>query len=1134
MQRLYLHKSIQELEELVNCSKDPSTLTLLAEELKYRKTPRAKALINYIQSLSLEIVGAHTELLIDISEPCFSIGMTLSDNEIEIKLAQEIPEKIEVHDLEKFYKENSLDLTNPVVARLAGWCALEALSPQTYQKPESLGKEGQQGVANLADGLPWLKDERPRKNYTLYYEVILGAIDMDIADTKLADAFGQTEEKQRPSKNKAVIASILVDKNGYPVPDACAISSFAWALPLTLKRKLEVLNNWPQIEDKLKSYLYNACSPKDKEGRVLPLTSATIFQVYEWLLEQLQIPKELASRPEFCLRQYHYYKSKEAPECSVLNSFFIEDLQTTLSCYLDGSTGKGLKQYIGEEQPNNSYDLLKNIDALEQVLSPNIMPVGKWPMGSDRALALLQQAAVNIITHKNHPIISVNGPPGTGKTTLLRDIIADIIIKRATALSEFADPLHAFETSGVKIPAGDKGFWQVYKLDPKIKGYEILVASSNNAAVENISHELPDKKAVAREEATYFRTISNAIAAANQENETENGISNEPIESWGLIAAALGNMKNRTKFWKVFWWHEDAAMRLYLKAAKGNKKASEEKSDKITESKIPSVIINEDVPENRDISQKKWEKIRKEFSLLQQEIKDELAAVEEVRMLCIKLRQEKLGLKQASQNFIQAGEKLSALMPPEHAFARGWPDIMANLEGLIHSFIQNKQNHPAWYHKVLPFAKGKNWRLLHNAYRTYCLQHTQVKASLHKIETKKIVCGKHLIDEAFFERSHQEKQTATPWLPESLHKKREDLFLLAMKVHKAFIDVAAQKILHNLSVLSSPANLPIADRKDLMGELWSTLFLVVPVLSTTFASVKSMLGDLPPESFGWLLIDEAGQASPQYAVGAIMRAKKTVIVGDPIQIPPVVTLPEKLVTQVLNHFCVNSERWAAPKASAQTLADHASHYKSFFETDIGNRMVGIPLLVHRRCENPMFSISNEVAYNNYMVSQVKETDGGEIRRALGSSQWFPINGQADTKWCPDEGELVIQLLKKLQDHNIQKPDIFIVTPFRIVADEMRKRLRKEKALLQALGLDTESFAKKCVGTVHTVQGREADSVILLLGAPNASQNGARRWAATPENLLNVAVSRAKRNLYVVGSRDAWARIGSFSILSKHL
>ena len=54
---------------------------------------------------------------------------------------------------------------------------------------------------------------------------------------------------------------------------------------------------------------------------------------------------------------------------------------------------------------------------------------------------------------------------------------------------------------------------------------------------------------------------------------------------------------------------------------------------------------------------------------------------------------------------------------------------------------------------------------------------------------------------------------------------------------------------------------------------------------------------------------------------------------------------------------------------------------------------------------------------------------------------------------------------------------------------------------------------------------------IVLGAPLDTSVGARGWAGHPPNLLNVAVTRAKHRLYVIGSRDAWKTFGEFSICS---
>jgi superfamily I DNA and/or RNA helicase len=106
--------------------------------------------------------------------------------------------------------------------------------------------------------------------------------------------------------------------------------------------------------------------------------------------------------------------------------------------------------------------------------------------------------------------------------------------------------------------------------------------------------------------------------------------------------------------------------------------------------------------------------------------------------------------------------------------------------------------------------------------------------------------------------------------------------------------------------------------------MWASLFLVVPLVSSTFASVGGMLGAVLPETFGWMLIDEAGQGPPQAAVGAIMRTRRSIVVGDPLQIEPVVTLPDVLTQEVCRNFDVDPNQFNAPEVictSVQTLAD---------------------------------------------------------------------------------------------------------------------------------------------------------------------------------------------------------------------
>ncbi|RMB01493.1 DEAD/DEAH box helicase [Eilatimonas milleporae] len=1122
MTRPYFQTSISELEKLAHELSDPDDLQKIAEELSHRKTLRARKLA---QVLDKQIGDAPKKATATQPQPSGTTTDTLKPL-----------------DLSHYYSKSSLDLSDPIIARLANWIAAEALSPQSYKRIDDLTSGDKSRIAKLGPALPWTLNERSRKNCKLYYEVILGAVDLNMATGELVKTFGQDEEKDFNAQSYAVIASVLVDKTGCPVEeDAVSISSFAWALPLSLNKEFEKLSTWPQIETLLKGHLEKFLCRMDHEGNPIPLTHDIISKAHSYFIEQFSLPLRMVSAPEFAVRIYHSFKAQTLPEGSLLNSFFIEDLADTIEKYRKGETGEALERYLGVKPPAETYDLLNDPSALEAAVAPQKIPPSRWPVGEKRALVLLQQAAVNI-TKQELPdtgIVSVNGPPGTGKTTLLRDIIAHAITDRATAMCKFRDPENAFTASGEKTRSGGKGFWHIYELDKHIKGHEILVASSNNSAVENISHELPDQRAISSDQAQYFKTVSDAIFRSLKENREGDDVE-PPIQSWGLVAAALGNMKNRSKFQQVFWWDDDAAIRLYLKAAKGDNVVTEIKDDdtgKVIERKTPAIVMNETPPVSPAVAKQQWLQARKQFIDLKNEIEYDLEEIEQVRQLCLQMLKERTFLLRLKDQTASVGDQLSRIMPPEHLFVDLWLDVERDFQQNLTALMSNKRARPSWFQRLPFFAKGKLWQSLKKSYSAYMHQANRLRALQKKIDEKRHLCGDGMMDLGFFQKTHEAKQIVAPWLPEHLQKKREDLFVAALDVHKAFIDASAQKMLHNLSVLMntfSAGGFADPKKQALMNELWSTLFLAVPVVSTAFASVRRMLGNLPIESLGWVMIDEAGQAVPQAAVGAILRAKRAVVVGDPIQIVPVVTLPERLVIEISRHFGVDPDIWAGPKASAQTLADQASKYQSSFSSDTGDRHVGIPLLVHRRCENPMFTISNDVAYNNKMVTQVKPSDGGAIRAALGPSGWFSVDGDASSKWCPEEGEKVVELFQKLNACSIKRPDIFIVTPFRIVAQEIRRRLRQERSLFEAMQMDVDQFTKKCVGTVHTVQGREADTVVFLLGAPKASQNGARRWAGSPENLLNVAVSRAKKNLYVVGSQGAWSGAGSFATMAKYI
>lgn len=1110
-------------------------------------------------------------------------------------------------------------ISNRPEAILEAWSSIEVLSPPAFDRPQSLAGGDLSRVAKLELTLPWERGERSRPNYKMYYQIVLGSVEIEPAIEALVERFGDSRAERPPTRGNAVLAAIVVDKSGKLVEEsAVGVSSFGWGLMTALRGDLADLARWADVEKQLNSLVEKALAPpgtgdEETDWRSEPLTQEVIDRAYRALITSLSIPSEWIHPPAFAIRSYVYFKDPNPPEPLLLNSFFINDLATAKGLFSTGEATHNLKAYLGAWVPANRKNLLEDRSALEDSVKPHSTPLARWPSNDRHSLALLQQAAVNLAFSATDPegILGINGPPGTGKTTLLRDVVANVVAERAFALTAFTDPEAAFEHSGEKLMVG--GSWlHLYKLNPNLRGFEMVVASSNNKAVENVSAELPGLTAIAKDapHLRYFKTLSDAIHDG---------------DTWGAIAAVLGNAQNRAKFKQTFWWDEDRGFNNYLRAAAGTRQEVqiENPDSGEMELRMPAIVQAENPSDSKEDALRRWKLACDRFKDVREKCLAWIAWLESLRTDLEKhsiLEKQKQSTQNAevrasaresatrrlleqSQTQLRAIEhELTALEAKDAELATirseakdartQLAEAEASLKlhetakpGAIRQLF-NRKCLPEWHYRLqklksavdsaaqlhgltanrlkqgetacgselvrLPDLRSnyrralvsfqdaeKQWQNEAAAHQNARFQAEEASTALTRLlERLAEARSKHgvtFLDSAFWDSGHSTCQVSTAWFPKQAQLARDELFIAAIQLHKAFIDAAAKPIRNNLGALMnvfSSQSLPTAAKQALLADLWATLFLVIPLVSTTFASVQRMLGRLPLSGLGWLLIDEAGQAVPQAAVGAIMRARRIVVLGDPIQIEPVVTLPDVLTQSVLRRFGVDPDRFGAPVGSVQTLADAASPVMAEYSTKHGSRYVGVPLLVHRRCSSPMFETANNIAYAGLMVS-AKRAEPSPILECLGQSRWIHVSGSGEDKWNDAEGAEVLKMLQKLRADRVH-PDLYIVSPFVIVAERLRQLILKSNVLQDWIDEDDRSWVHARVGTVHTAQGREAEAVIFVLGAPNPAQTGARRWAGGRPNLLNVAVTRAKEALYVIGNRQLWREAGVFSELDMRL
>ena len=215
----------------------------------------------------------------------------------------------------------------------------------------------------------------------------------------------------------------------------------------------------------------------------------------------------------------------EDGEC--LGSFYLRDLRRLLRLAEAGEPlGKPLETLLGRaSRPEERHDLLREAATVKAALNPERFPLGRWPSDASHHLYAAQQAAVNIVcaplgrgtefgkkggeegaspslpvSVDFHPsLLSLNGPPGTGKSWLLRDVIADIVVARAEALAELEQSSDVFDSTRSVTGETNGGPIDIRPVRSDLTApFTIVVASNNNAAIRNITDTLPRSFSLSR------------------------------------------------------------------------------------------------------------------------------------------------------------------------------------------------------------------------------------------------------------------------------------------------------------------------------------------------------------------------------------------------------------------------------------------------------------------------------------------------------------------------------------------------------------------------------------------------------------------------------------------------------------
>lgn len=279
-----------------------------------------------------------------------------------------------------------------------------------------------------------------------------------------------------------------------------------------------------------------------------------------------------------------------------------------------------------------------------------------------------------------------------------------------------------------------------------------------------------------------------------------------------------------------------------------------------------------------------------------------------------------------------------------------------------------------------------------------------------------------------------------------------------------------------------------------------------PCWSVTALSAKNRV-PFKAGMFDLLVIDEASQCDIASILPLLFRSKRAVIIGDPKQLTHITSVTKKHDLKYLNANNINV-LWSYSQCSLYSLASSIVNSKNI-----------IHLRDHHRSCAEIIGFSNEEFYDEKLriATDYKKLNPPKVYN-LGM-RWIDVNGTCikpnnGSAYNQKEIDTIIEELKKLVD-NEYDGSIGVVTPFRVQAEKIRETIEKDRNLDNIL----HSKNRIIIDTVHKFQGDEKDLIFFSPVISNNASAGSINFLSNTGNLFNVAITRAKSTLIVVGNKS---------------
>lgn len=307
---------------------------------------------------------------------------------------------------------------------------------------------------------------------------------------------------------------------------------------------------------------------------------------------------------------------------------------------------------------------------------------------------------------------------------------------------------------------------------------------------------------------------------------------------------------------------------------------------------------------------------------------------------------------------------------------------------------------------------------------------------------------------------------ANKGLIELIKQKPLEKYAKEGRIYKTNLSVDERK--QTTGVKNASTDLKIVD-----GEL---LCATNYVLSSVYSDKKLSLYGLP--SYDLIIIEEASQAFLTTIVAFKQLGDKCMIVGDPMQLPPIV----KLDNPLYNTWNVNTQ---VEGLKTYALGTNIKSYRIVTTFRLTQRSAALTKIFYG---NRFVSVKQKYLDYSLTNSKLFPSEGGVLYCCTGDVRDGAYSQRADG--------IIGSVIEMLNVHYPER-SLAIITPFRDSVKELQKRFARPE-----LSLDIT------IETIDRIQGMTVDYAILYIPARNAA-------FALEERRFNVATSRSLSTTLII-------------------